>query len=74
MTKNPATQISHSKLQTGNELGYIGTIVNNNYLKVPTISPDLGRRPCHLGIACARSTYAALVPVPKITAAITSWL
>lgn len=37
-----------------------------------TISPDLGKRPCHLGIACARSTYAALVPVPSITAAMTS--
>jgi hypothetical protein len=41
---------------------------------MPTISPDLGRRPCHLGIACARSTYAAFVPVPNITAAITSGL
>jgi hypothetical protein len=42
--------------------------------KLLTISPDLGRRPCHFGIACARSTYAAFVPVPKITAAITSLL
>jgi len=41
---------------------------------MPTISPDLGRRPCHLGIACARSTYAAFVPVPNITAAMTSGL
>lgn len=39
-----------------------------------TISPDLGKRPCHFGIACARSTYAAFVPVPKITAAATSLL
>ena len=37
-----------------------------------TISPDFGRRPCHLGIALARSTYAALEPVPSITAATTS--
>lgn len=37
-----------------------------------TISPDFGIRPCHFGIACARSTYAAFVPVPRITAAITS--
>ena len=39
-----------------------------------TISPDLGRRPCHLGIACARSTYAAFVTVPRMTASVTSWL
>lgn len=39
-----------------------------------TISPDLGSRPCHLGIVFARSTYAALVPVPNITAAMTSGL
>lgn len=28
-----------------------------------TISPDLGRRPFHLGMACGRPTYAAFVPV-----------
>ena len=37
-----------------------------------TISPDFGNGPCHLGIASALSTYAALVPVPNITAATTS--
>ena len=41
-------------------------------VKTLTISPDLGSGPCHLGIVCAWSMYAALVPVPSITAAIAS--
>lgn len=48
--------------------------IKQHLKKLLTISPDLGSKPCHLGIACARSTYAALVPVPKITAAMTSGL
>ena len=41
-------------------------------VKTLTISPNLGSGPCHLGIVCAWSMYAAFVPVPSITAAIAS--
>jgi hypothetical protein len=37
-----------------------------------TIWPDLGSTLPHLEIAWARSTYAAFVPVPKMTAIMTS--
>jgi hypothetical protein len=44
----------------------------NKEFQTLTIFPDLGSNPVHLGIALACSTYAAFVPVPKITAATTS--
>lgn len=56
---------------------FIPFIISNNLqpllkLHTLTISPDSGKSPCHFGIAWAFSTYAAFVPVPKITAANTS--